>query len=236
VGVSWCASRDGGVATSVFPRQPALYFNRARLYQQRHPVLRDGLLVDARRVGVRLARGVTLDIPGASAHPYSQSPLAPAPVVDNYQVAASVSNGSPTQSSWVTVTAPLTNNGRGVAGATMQATWHYKATTPGYAGGTSGADGTMRCTRDISTASTGSTMIIDVVVSYQGRTDTTSTSFTPRYGRQPVRDRAMSEGSASPEAARYVVLARPRRPRVLAHVGRRLETPARIAGAPPHAR
>jgi hypothetical protein len=105
---------------------------------------------------------------------------APAPVADNFQVAASVSNSSPTQNSRVTVTARLTNNGQGVAGATLATTWHYKSTTPGCTGGPSGADGTMSCTRDISTASKGYTVVIDVVVSAQGRTYTTSTSFTPR--------------------------------------------------------
>ncbi len=38
----------------------------------------------------------------------------------------------------------------------------------------------MSCTRDISTASKGYTVVIDVRIGYQGRTYTISTSFTPR--------------------------------------------------------
>jgi len=95
-------------------------------------------------------------------------------------VAASVSNASPTQNSRVTVTARLTNNGQGVAGATLATTWHYKTSTPGCTGGPSGGDGTVSCTRDISIANKGYTVVIDVAVGYQGRTYTTSVSFTPR--------------------------------------------------------
>jgi len=38
----------------------------------------------------------------------------------------------------------------------------------------------MSCARDISTAGKGYTVVIDVVVGHQGRTFSTSTSFTPR--------------------------------------------------------
>jgi hypothetical protein len=109
----------------------------------------------------------------------SPSP-SPAPPAANYQVSATVSNGSPTKNSNVTVTATLTNNGQGVAGATMDTTWHYKTTTSSCSGGPSGGDGRMSCTRDISTASSGYTVVISVVVHYQGQDFTTSTSFTPR--------------------------------------------------------
>ncbi len=118
--------------------------------------------------------------PAPSASPVPSTAPAPSPVADTFQVTASVSNASPTQNTRVTVTARLANNGQGVAGATLNTTWHYKTTTPGCTGGPSGGDGTVSCTRDISTASKGYTVVIDVVVSYQGRTYTTTTSFTPR--------------------------------------------------------
>jgi len=99
-----------------------------------------------------------------------------------YQASASVSNAAPTRNSRVTVTAKLTQDGKGVAGAVMLATWRYKTTVSECAGGPSGADGTASCTRDISSATPGYTVTIDVAFSYQGRTIRTSTSFTPRSG------------------------------------------------------
>lgn len=118
--------------------------------------------------------------PSASPSPAPPVPSpSPSPIA-NYQVSATVSNTSPTHNTRVTVTGRLTNNGQGVAGATMATTWHYKTTAPGCTGGPSGADGTMSCTRDISTAAKGYTVVIDVLITYQGQTFTTSTSFTPR--------------------------------------------------------
>ncbi len=116
--------------------------------------------------------------PTATPIPPSPSP-SPSPVA-NYQVSATVSDTSPTQNTRVTVTGRLTNNGQGVTGATMATTWHYKTTAPGCTGGPSSADGTTSCTRDISTATKGYTVVIDVQITYQGQTFTTSTSFTPR--------------------------------------------------------
>jgi len=177
------------------------YFERARF--EYHPEVADpayhvllGLLgreqFTARYPGGQPGGASTQPTPAPSASPVpapvpSASPLpvpppAPvaSPVADTLQVTASVSNTSPTQNSRVTVTARLTNNGQGVAGATLDTTWHYKTSTPGCTGGPSGADGTVSCTRDIGTASKGYTVVIDVRVSYQGRTYTTTTSFTPR--------------------------------------------------------
>ncbi len=177
------------------------YFERARF--EYHPEVADptyqillGLLgreqFTARYPGSKPVGASPQPTPAPSASPSpapapSVSPLpapppapVPSPVADNFQVTSSVSNTSPTQNSRVTVTARLTNNGQGVAGATLNTTWHYKTTTPGCTGSPSGGDGTMSCTRDISTAGKGYTVVIDVVVSYQGRTFATSTSFTPR--------------------------------------------------------
>jgi hypothetical protein len=115
-------------------------------------------------------------VPPGGASP-SPSPVPPAA---NYQVSATVSNDRPSRVSPVTVTATLTNNGQGVAGATMDTTWHYQTTTLSCSGGPSGSDGRMSCTRGIGEGASGFTVVIDVVVQYRGQTFTTSTSFTPQ--------------------------------------------------------
>lgn len=76
--------------------------------------------------------------------------------------------------------ATLTNNGQGVAGATMDTTWRYKTTTSSCSGGPSGGDGRMACTRGIGSATAGYTVVIDVTVRHQGQTFTARTGFTPR--------------------------------------------------------
>lgn len=101
-------------------------------------------------------------------------------VASDYQVAASVSNSTPTDNSRVTVTARLTQGGKGVSGATMSTTWHYKTTTSACTGGPSGTDGAMSCTRDISRATKGYTVENTVTVTYQGQAFRTSTGFIPR--------------------------------------------------------
>lgn len=110
-------------------------------------------------------------VPPVTAPPTTVAPPVPTavpPVTQaNYQLTASVSNPAPTQNARVTVTAKLTNNGVGVAGATMDTAWDYK-TTSYCSGGPSGADGVMNCTRDISRATHGFTVNIDVTVTYQG--------------------------------------------------------------------
>ncbi len=177
------------------------YFERARF--EYHPEVADPTyqvllgLLGGEQFAVKYPGGQTGGAPPPPA-PASPSPVpmppsaspSPAPPVPspspspspvaNYQVSATVSDTSPTRNTRVTVTGRLTNNGQGVAGATMATTWHYKTTSPGCTGGPSGADGTMSCTRDISTASKGYTVVIDVQITYQGQTFTTSTSFTPR--------------------------------------------------------
>ncbi|HEX5502062.1 MAG TPA: hypothetical protein VFW96_05535 [Thermomicrobiales bacterium] len=97
-----------------------------------------------------------------------------------YKVAVSVSNAHPVQNSSVTVTATLTKDGRGVSGATMTTTWHYKTTTNSCSGGPSGADGVISCALPIGQATSGYAVEIDILVTYQGQTFTATTSFTPR--------------------------------------------------------
>jgi hypothetical protein len=92
-------------------------------------------------------------------------------------IRAYVSNPNPVQFSNVTVYGELIVKGLGASGATMDTTWHYKTTTVGCSG-TAGADGVASCTRNISGASHGYMVVIDVVMTYNGQTYTTSTSFT----------------------------------------------------------
>jgi len=105
--------------------------------------------------------------------------LTATPVAEQFQLSASVSNSAPRDNTSVTVTATLLRNGAGVAGATMTTAWHYKTTTSACSGGPSGNDGVMRCARQISRATVGYTVRIDVRVTYQGTVYTASTSFTP---------------------------------------------------------
>lgn len=97
---------------------------------------------------------------------------------ENVQVSASVSNEYPSDNSTETVYGTLTANGQGVAGVTMNTTWYYKSTTVGCSGMTD-ASGSASCSRDISTATKGYTVLVEVSFAYNGQTYTTSTSFTP---------------------------------------------------------
>jgi len=85
---------------------------------------------------------------------------APAPL-DVYAASAQVSNATPGQNVRVTVTGQLTRAGQPVAGVTMQTAWHYK-TTVSACSGTTGADGMAYCTRDISRATLGYLVVVDV--------------------------------------------------------------------------
>ena len=95
------------------------------------------------------------------------------------QATASVSNATPAKYSTVTVYGTLTNNGQGVSGVTMTATWHYKTTTSSCTG-TTGSNGTASCSRGIANATSGYTVVIDVSFDWNGQTYTAETSFTPQ--------------------------------------------------------
>ncbi|HET8631807.1 MAG TPA: hypothetical protein VFL91_30655 [Thermomicrobiales bacterium] len=97
-----------------------------------------------------------------------------------YKVTASVSNANPVSNSSVIVSATLTKDGQGVSGATMATTWHYKTTTNSCSDGPSGDDGVMRCALPIGQATSGYSVKIDILVTYQGQTFTATTSFTPQ--------------------------------------------------------
>ena len=96
-------------------------------------------------------------------------------------VQACVSNASPTHNTNVTVYGRLVVGGQPVSGATMDTTWHYKS-KPSYCGGeaATGADGIASCTRDVSSATSGYQVVIDMVFSYGGQTYNGQTSFTPQ--------------------------------------------------------
>ncbi len=100
--------------------------------------------------------------------------------VPQYEARAWVSNSSPYQYTTVTVYGQLLLGGQGVSGATMHTVWHYKTTTSYCDGGPTGSTGMASCSRYISGASRGYTVVIDVTMSYAGNTYTAQTSFTPR--------------------------------------------------------
>ena len=93
-------------------------------------------------------------------------------------ITAYVSNSQPAQNSAETVSGQLYVNGLPANGATMDTTWHYKTTTS-FCSGTSGSAGIASCTKNVGHASLGFTVVINVVMTYNGQTYTASTSFTP---------------------------------------------------------
>lgn len=94
-------------------------------------------------------------------------------------VQACVSNPSPKQDSNITVYERLIVGVKAIAGASMKTTWNYKTTTS-ECSGTSGSDGVASCTRDISRASKGFTVVIERYFTYNGQSYSGSTSFTPQ--------------------------------------------------------
>ena len=101
------------------------------------------------------------------------------PMQFGLQLSASVSNPSPGAGSTETVSGKFLSNGQPVAGAQMDTVWHYK-TTDESCSGTTGNDGIASCSRDIGEATIGYRVVIDVTFTWQGKTFTTQTSFTPQ--------------------------------------------------------
>jgi hypothetical protein len=169
-------------------RQTTIPFDNPNVFADADGVIITNFsLASGRPAGLYIAEAITKEaspqvVAGANFRITGGSPQpgpSPSPGA-NFQVAVSVSDGNPAQESNVTVVAVLTNNGQGVTGATMQATWRYKTTTSTCDGGPSGGDGKMSCTKNVGSATSGFAVVIDVVVSYQGQTFTASTSFTPK--------------------------------------------------------
>jgi hypothetical protein len=119
---------------------------------------------------------------GTGGPPPPAAPTATAVPVNNYVASASVDNATPHHNQTVTVLGTVkSGNGAGVAGAEMRTIWHYKSTDSGCNGGPTNASGVATCSRDISTASYGFQVNIDVTFLLpNGQTLQTSTSFTPQ--------------------------------------------------------
>jgi hypothetical protein len=90
------------------------------------------------------------------------------------EICASVSIASPKQYSNVTVYGRLTKNGWPESGKQMNTTWNYKNSTPNCIGNTN-QNGVAECNRDISKATEGFQVTIDVLIDGYSVT----TSFTP---------------------------------------------------------
>jgi competence protein ComEC len=95
------------------------------------------------------------------------------------EICAWVSNTSPSQNSTVTVYGRIMDQGSPASGSPMETTWHYKTTTS-HCSGTSGSNGIASCSRSISRATIGYTVIIDVTFTHDGQAYSSYTSFTPR--------------------------------------------------------
>lgn len=108
--------------------------------------------------------------------PPPSCPITPGPGV---QVGAWVSNANPPQNSDVTVYGCIANNGSALRSVPMHTVWEYKTTTA-YCDATTAFNGVASCTRDISRATVGFRVDIDVSFTYAGATYRTTTSFTPR--------------------------------------------------------
>lgn len=80
------------------------------------------------------------------------------------EVCASVSNATPTQYSYVTVYGRLVVNGSAQVGKTMYSTWHYKTTTSYCDGNATDEGGIVSCTREISRATKGYQVNINVTI------------------------------------------------------------------------
>ena len=118
--------------------------------------------------------------PATAATSPTVPPATPAPASANVTASANVSNATPTQNTTVTVTGRLVDvKGNGIAGATMHTVWHYKSAEPTCDGGPTDASGSATCGRDISRATKGFQVVIDVTFTLGGQNYQTSTSFTP---------------------------------------------------------
>lgn len=109
----------------------------------------------------------------------SASPTPPAANTGKVQVSADVSDASPPRYSRVTVYGHFKQNGHGVSGVPMDASWHFKTGT-GTCSGVTNSNGTAACQRYIGRATRGYTVTIDVSFAYGGKSYSAQTQFTPR--------------------------------------------------------
>lgn len=95
-------------------------------------------------------------------------------------ISASVATPNPVQNSSETVKVTATVDGPSPArGAQVTIVVHYKSKDTTYTG-TTGSDGTFAIPFDMSRATIGYTVNVDITVTYGGVTQTTTTSFTPQ--------------------------------------------------------
>ena len=121
-------------------------------------------------------------MPTSTPSPTPTSTPTPTPTatpIPSIQVSAWVSDPTPSQYTTVTVYGQFLVNGVGVAGVPMHTTWHYKTVTRSCDGVTD-ATGLAYCSRYISGATIGYTVVIDVDFTYGAQIYHTSTSFTPQ--------------------------------------------------------
>ena len=98
----------------------------------------------------------------------------------NIQVAASASPEDPKQQNEVRISCLVTDDkGKPVRGAEVETTAHYKSTDT-VRKGLTGANGEVTLEYNIGFATIGYKVIVDVKASFNGRTATGQTSFTPR--------------------------------------------------------
>lgn len=126
---------------------------------------------------VLVARGIGAVTPAPA--PLPQPTTAPAPSASAV-VSAWVSDATPAQYDYVTVYGQITSAGASVSGVPMHTTWHY-CTTTSYGDVTySRSDGIASCKRSISRATLGYYVEVDVEMTFQGRSYSATTGFTPR--------------------------------------------------------
>src|SRR3954449_5132257 len=110
---------------------------------------------------------------------YAAPAAAAAPV---YKVTASVSDATPAQGRYVTVTGRLLVNGTPVAGVQMRQTWHYRTYTVSCAAVTD-KNGRASCIHNIAKAAPGYAVRVDIVFVKNGKVLATSAvRFVPREG------------------------------------------------------
>lgn len=111
----------------------------------------------------------------------------PPPIGDNVtcvgqgstQICAWVNNGTPRQSTNVTVFGRLIVDGQFVSGAGMHTTWNFKNFTA-TKNCVTATNGTGKCTRAINAAAVGFKVVVEVEITHNGQVYTAETWFVPR--------------------------------------------------------
>jgi hypothetical protein len=104
--------------------------------------------------------------------------LKPAPPLPDIQLTCGVSNESPYQHQTVSVWSDLKNHDNGIFGVTMNTTWNYRTVTS-YCSGVTNSSGRATCSRNISDATIGYEVLIDVEMTLDDTDYLCVTSFTP---------------------------------------------------------